>query len=319
MQTLDPVPEPDSDHEAGAGSAAHQTTEDENDKGKKMTSPADEDVAAVGESSESHKQGETAAPVEGDENNDNQDFENDLPAIPPAPDAPETPDFTRYTDKDARKQAEKEFKRVQKTYEQAVKNREKALRERQKLVEKRRKKAQKDAEKKQKDEEKRSAKALKDQQKQKTKEEAEQQQQQQRAIVEEDDTHASSSPQAQVVTQAQARALERQLTDLALHDSRSSTTSPPFSPPPDLPPRDKGATADKNKKLRKFCMLPQKINGARDPTWVSVYMEGVDEVGAHCGLFFPGPQYETLVGEVGARITGWVQEDLSKRAILAMG
>jgi hypothetical protein len=75
---------------------------------------------------------------------------------------------------------------------------------------------------------------------------------------------------------------------------------------------------EKKKKERKFCMLPRKVNGVRDPAWVQVYMEGVDEVGAHCGLFFPGPHYERLVGDVGSRIVGWVQEDASRRAILEL-
>jgi hypothetical protein len=73
--------------------------------------------------------------------------------------------------------------------------------------------------------------------------------------------------------------------------------------------------ADKKKKERKFCMLPRKTNGERDSAWVQVYMEGVDEVGAHCGLFFPGPHYEKLVGDVGGRIVSWVQEDATRRTI----
>ncbi|KAK4137565.1 hypothetical protein BT67DRAFT_460128 [Trichocladium antarcticum] len=74
---------------------------------------------------------------------------------------------------------------------------------------------------------------------------------------------------------------------------------------------------EKKPKLRKFCMLPSKDSGgARDPAWVEVYMEGVDEVGAHCGLFFAGPHYERLVGDVGERIAGWVREDVSRRVIL---
>lgn len=81
---------------------------------------------------------------------------------------------------------------------------------------------------------------------------------------------------------------------------------------------DPEATKEKPKKLRKFCNLPHKINGVRDPTWVDVYMDGVDEVGAHCGLFFPGAHYEKLVGDVGGRIMNWVQADLSKRAIMEM-
>jgi hypothetical protein len=52
---------------------------------------------------------------------------------------------------------------------------------------------------------------------------------------------------------------------------------------------------------------------------VEVYMEGVDEVGAHCGLFMPGPHYERLVGDVGERIAGWVWEEASRRVILEGG
>lgn len=77
-----------------------------------------------------------------------------------------------------------------------------------------------------------------------------------------------------------------------------------------------GPEVEEKKKERKFCMLPRKTNGERDSAWVQIYMEGVDEVGAHCGLFFPGPHYEKLIGEVGGRIVGWVQEDASRRAIL---
>ena len=66
-------------------------------------------------------------------------------------------------------------------------------------------------------------------------------------------------------------------------------------------------------------MLPSKDNsGRRDPAWVEVYMEGVDEVGAHCGLFFAGPHYERLVGDMGEMVAGWVREDVSKRAILEL-
>lgn len=79
-----------------------------------------------------------------------------------------------------------------------------------------------------------------------------------------------------------------------------------------------GAAQEEKKKERKFCMLPRKVNGVRDGAWVQVYMEGVDEVGAHCGLFFPGPHYERLVGDVGSRIVAWVHEDASRRAVLEL-
>lgn len=76
---------------------------------------------------------------------------------------------------------------------------------------------------------------------------------------------------------------------------------------------------EKKKKEGKFCMLPGKVNGVRDPAWVRVYMEGVDEVGAHTGLFFPGAHYEGLVGDVGSRIVEWVNEDASRRAVEGTG
>lgn len=66
--------------------------------------------------------------------------------------------------------------------------------------------------------------------------------------------------------------------------------------------------SDATKRDKKFCMLPPKINNQVDPCWVRVFMRDVDEVGAHCGLFFVGDQYEWLVSDVGNRIKEWVQE-----------
>lgn len=80
------------------------------------------------------------------------------------------------------------------------------------------------------------------------------------------------------------------------------------------PPTDE----KKEKKPRKFCALPRKRNGEPDSTWVSVFMEGMDEVGAHCGLFFPGPHYDKLVGDMGHRVVGWVQDDMTRRTIAEM-
>jgi hypothetical protein len=54
-----------------------------------------------------------------------------------------------------------------------------------------------------------------------------------------------------------------------------------------------------------------------DPTWIDVYMDGMDVVDAHCGLFLSGPHYDKLVGDVGSRIAGWVGDELTKRAILS--
>ncbi|RMY03536.1 hypothetical protein D0867_10656 [Hortaea werneckii] len=102
---------------------------------------------------------------------------------------------------------------------------------------------------------------------------------------------------------------------------------PPASPPP--PPREPSLTpsattttststpaaaaADNDnepQKEHKFCLLPPKDSkGDRDPAWIRVWMEGVDEVGAHCGLFFVDERYERLVGDVGERVEGWVREN----------
>jgi hypothetical protein len=191
--------------------------------------------------------------------------EPSLPPIPPEPVEPKPIDITLYTDKDARKIAEKEQKRVMKVYQQAVKDRESAIKDRKKLMEKREKKVRQEREK-----------ALKAEEKQRSKEEKEQ---------------------------------------LQEEEKRKATVNPP-------PPKERQKSVasltkdDKPKRDKKFCMLPDTFAGKKDKCWVRVYMEGVDEVGAHCGLFFPGPQYESLVGDVGERIGKWVEEDAQRRAIL---
>ena len=67
------------------------------------------------------------------------------------------------------------------------------------------------------------------------------------------------------------------------------------------------STEKKAPKDRRFCVLPPRINGQRDPCWVRVFMKDVDEVGAHCGLFVPGEHYGWLVNDVGDRIRAWVE------------
>lgn len=191
--------------------------------------------------------------------------EPSLPPIPPEPTEPEPIDLSVYTDKDSRKIAEKEQKRVMKVYQQAVKDRESAIKDRKRLVEKREKKVRQEREKQ-----------LKAEDKQRQKEEKEE-------------------------------------------EKRQATINPEPEPPRDRERQASVASSAqdaKPKRDKKFCMLPPEYGGKRDKCWVRVYMEGVDEVGAHCGLFFPGPQYESLVGDVGARIGKWVGEDATRRAIL---
>ncbi|EUC41325.1 hypothetical protein COCMIDRAFT_8931 [Bipolaris oryzae ATCC 44560] len=94
------------------------------------------------------------------------------------------------------------------------------------------------------------------------------------------------------------------------HDSHSSH-----------PPRTDSDTSVpvKRKKLKKFCMLPPKDgDGNKDPTWIPVFMENMDEVTAHTSLFFLNETYERLVGEAGARIEEWVREVDTMRLIQDM-
>ncbi|KID72869.1 uncharacterized protein G6M90_00g004200 [Metarhizium brunneum] len=200
--------------------------------------------------------------------NTNTTDDLDLPPIPDLPRKPTFPDIDANLDKDAKKQAERESKRLQKAYAQAVKDRAKAVQEREKVLERRRKKAAKEAEKQAKDAEKTRAKLEKQVEKRRAREEKQ----------------ASESVAAEG------------------HGEQDGTED-----------------AERPKKLKKFCALPSKRDGARDPTWVDVYMDGLDEVGAHCGLFFPGPHYDGLVGDVGSRIAAWVGDELTKRAIFEAG
>ncbi|KPM34903.1 hypothetical protein AK830_g11666 [Neonectria ditissima] len=260
-----------------------------------------------------------------------QDFELDLAPIPDEPVRPALPDLDLYGDKDARKQAEREAKRLQRAYDQAVKDRAKAIREREKIIDKRRKKAQKAAEKLEKDAlkeaERLEKKALKD--------------------VEREETHADKEKrrleQEALRMEAERQRMQQQPAGQSTPSPASTPTPSSTSTPTPAPTTDRTTAASssfstasssasaaaaapeaKPRKLRRFCNLPDAVptaggGTARDPTWVDIFMTDVDEVGAHCGLFMAGPHYERLVGDVGSRIVGWVQEDMTRRAILEMG
>ena len=74
--------------------------------------------------------------------------------------------------------------------------------------------------------------------------------------------------------------------------------------------------APKKQRDRKFCSLPSKgKDGKRDPTWVRIYMEGMDEVVAHTSMFKVNETYAKLVGDTVARIEDWVGEDGTRRAV----
>ena len=78
------------------------------------------------------------------------------------------------------------------------------------------------------------------------------------------------------------------------------------------------SVAPKKQKDRKFCTLPSKDprTGKRDPTWVRVYMEGIDEVVAHTSMFKMSETYAKLVGDTVARIEDWIGEDATRKAVM---
>ncbi|KAF4955553.1 hypothetical protein FGADI_4527 [Fusarium gaditjirri] len=222
-----------------------------------------------------------------------------LPPLPDPPTTPDIPDPSLYTEKDERKQVEREAKRIRRTHENALKYHAKAVREREKLIEKRQKRSQKEAEKALKEAARQEKEALQESQrkeKESKKEEkrlvreASEQENEAQMVQEHEGTERLKNPENQYELEAEAEAITKA----------------------------RGLKSSKPRKLRKFCNLPTKGGRIDDPTWVDIYMADVDEVGAHCGLFFTGQHYEKLVGDVGNRIMGWVQDDMTKRTIQDM-
>ncbi|KAK3398974.1 hypothetical protein B0T20DRAFT_186839 [Sordaria brevicollis] len=257
----------------------------------------------------------------------------DLPPIPPTPSPPEAIDLSSLTSKEARKQAEKEFKQARKEYESAVKTQDKILKERLKIVEKHEKAqakltrdSQKQQEKQQKDAEKQEKKERRETEKQDKKDKKEWERRQKKEDKLRDESTANR------IGELESHHLAHNNSQLSISAGGSPTPRSPGGQEGDEETtspsnrKDKGKRKDKEpkkekekkQKLRKFCMTPSKNSRGilDDPTWIQVYMEGVDEVGAHCGLFFPGPHYDKLVGDVSSRIVAWVQDDLSKRMML---
>lgn len=238
-----------------------------------------------------------------------------LPPIPPPPTEPPALDLTPYPDKAAQKIVQKEHDRKIKTYKQAMKDRDSALKDRAKLEAKMRKTAAKEILKQRKEEEKKAEKEAEKKKEEKKKGKAKESEPAtpispdsastvQKSFTEaaRGNTILSPPPSARVdLEQTQTRDSLTTTNSLTTTTTTDSTTSEQRKP-------------EKKKKDRVFCMLPPKnANHERDPTWVRMYMEGVDEVGAHCGLFFVSETYERLVGDVSGRIEEWVREDMTRR------
>ncbi|KAM0278654.1 hypothetical protein ACHAQH_005041 [Verticillium albo-atrum] len=244
----------------------------------------------------------------------------DLPAIPDLPLRPVSPDLDACPDKDAQRQAEKEAKRELKAYEQAVKNRDKAIKERQKLADKRRKKAEKEAHKA----EKEQAKGGTREQAQRDAEAEQRQQEAEQRASEAADREREAAKRAGRLAPVVAPEPEQQQQhneqreEIDQVTEQGQETSPPRGRAAPADHEARTIDAEKPAKERKFCVLPRRVGEGKDNTWVSIFMEGVDEVGAHCGLFFPGAHYEDLVGNLGRRVVEWAQESLSNRAILEL-
>ncbi|KAI5862924.1 hypothetical protein GGS23DRAFT_570188 [Durotheca rogersii] len=218
----------------------------------------------------------------------------DLPEIPELPTKPEPPDLDRYLDKETRKQAEKEAKRAEKDYAKRVKDRERTIKERQKIIDKRKKKLTHETEKREKEEKR-----------QRRKEESAAVKAKSSVLGEGSvDTH---DPPTGYPDSAPSERTQREL---------NSNTVPPVLGPQEE--GEDGMKPPKKLKNRKFCNLPPKVDGEVDSKWIKVFMKDMDQVTAHTSLFFRGEHYERLVGDVGEAIVGWVQEDMTKRAILEL-
>ena len=226
------------------------------------------------------------------------------PALPPLPAAPEEPpafDPMLYQDKDARKLAEKEHAREVKAYQQAVKDRDKTINDRRKFLEKREKTAVKEREKQLKAEEKEKMKGMEKGEKERAKEErgVAKRAEKERAKEEKLEQKRLEKERLNAEKEARKEAKKSDVPSLIKTDSEASKMDGEESNPK-KPKRDK-----------KFCMLPRQVNGKADPCWVRVYMPGVDEVGAHCGLFFvDGERYSVFVRDVAERIQGWIDENI---------
>ena len=199
------------------------------------------------------------------------DRDETLPPVPPEPSPPLPFDDSHYANKDIQKLAEKDYARKLKAYKQAVKDREKAISDRQKMLDKRGKQAKKDRDKALKADRKAAEKVAKEKAKEEAKREA----------------SAAKGAKSTLVAEVEE---EGEADNAAKEKAKQQ------------PPK---------KRDRKFCITPSKgPNGERDPTWIRVYMEGVDEVGAHCGIFFDEkPHYVKFVNDVAAKLQEWVERD----------
>ncbi|TID24375.1 40S ribosomal protein [Venturia nashicola] len=218
-------------------------------------------------------------------------FHVQMPNLPPVPHAL---DLTPYPDKEACKIAQKEHDRKVKAYKQAIKDRDTAIKDREKLEAKMRKNAAKEILKQRNADDKKREKSKGKQKVMDTPDTA--------SIISPTTTHTTTDPSPDLTRQTTLSQTDGQA-PLDYTSTRDTTSAK--EPKPEKPKKD-----------GKFCMLPSRDDqGERDPAWVRVFMKDMDEVDAHCGLFFLGETYERLVGDVGANIEEWVKDDMTERMV----
>ena len=251
-------------------------------------------------------------------------------SLPPVPDLPQPPpplNVSYIQDPETRKLVENEHFRALKSYEKSVRDREKVLQARAKLEQNKERRAQSDAQKAAKAAEKVRKKADLMAKKGATQPPAAELTHDQRERLRlEEERRRMEAEGRRMRGEPSPEKLEDRDQDEQLTPALSEDPPPtpplqhPYSPartPPlqslsslsPSPSRQSQTKPTKPLKDRKFCTLPPKDSaGQRDPLWVRVFMENVDEVGAHCGLFFVDERYERLVGEVADRVEVWVRE-----------
>jgi len=242
-----------------------------------------------------------------------------LPVVPPIPQEPPFVDLLHVTNKTARKAAEKKHALALQEYQKAVKVRNNVINERSRLEEKWEKQQEQGrAERKQ-----RQAEAeMRNAEARQRRSEADQREKEAASrMTDEEKKVAAADHQSPLTLAGVSSRLEEHLGAVDLGASDTARLRSPRSAllrqasPATTPSADRDTPATP-KKLRRFCLVPAKDSqGKDDPTWIRVFMEGVDEVTAHTTLFFVNETYERLVGDVSARIEDWVREADSVRLV----
>jgi hypothetical protein len=241
----------------------------------------------------------------------------ELPEIPPIPTEPPFVDLLQYPDKAERKAAEKAHSQALKEYRRAVKARNAVIKERSKAEEKWQKQQEAQRLKAAKEEKVDSAHNT---------DHVEQELRDMQLGPKTPDLDTNSNSPYTNYAFSRSVILAHAPPDgrSPVTESSAASMNTSYADSTDaLAPQtsNEAATQDsssklspKKKRYKKFCMLPPKdSDGNKDPTWIRIFMENMDEVVAHTSLFFPSETYETLVGDVGARIEGWVSEYASAK------